>query len=133
MYALMVLTPLLLISDVAFGVPQGFVLGPLLPVMHLSAGGHNTSTMEWSFNYMQMVPRFIFLLICLHADCPQRSLAFTPVYRISPPTSFPGSFVFPQERVTDHSLLWDDERPWERGCTSSWMLLNKLKLNSDRT
>ena len=31
------------------------------------------------------------------------------------PTLFPGSFVFPQEGVVDHSLLWEDERPWERG------------------
>ena len=30
-------------------------------------------------------------------------------------TSLPGSFVFLQEGVVDHSLLWEDERPWERG------------------
>ena len=30
-------------------------------------------------------------------------------------TSFPGSFVFLQEGVVDHSLLWEEERPWERG------------------
>ena len=30
-------------------------------------------------------------------------------------TSLSGSFVFLQEVVVDHSLLWEDERPWERG------------------
>ena len=43
----------------------------------------------------------------------------TPVHWGEPvwkPTSFPVSLVFPQEEVVDHSLLWKDERPWERGC-----------------
>ena len=38
------------------------------------------------------------------------------VFSINNATSFLGSVVFPQEGVVDHSLLWEDERPWERGC-----------------
>ena len=41
-------------------------------------------------------------------------------------TSFQGSFVFPQEVVVeDRSLLWEDERPWERSC---WSNCSKISL-----
>ena len=47
-------------------------------------------------------------------------------------TSFPGSFVFPQEGVVDHSLLWKDERPWERGCSREDSDLSLFKSKRNR-
>ena len=38
------------------------------------------------------------------------------IFLQSIPSSFSGSFVFPQEGVVDHSLSWEDKRPWKRGC-----------------
>ena len=40
--------------------------------------------------------------------------------RTKPPTLFPESFIFPQEAVVNHSLLWEDERPWKWSCKTSW-------------
>lgn len=44
-------------------------------------------------------------------------------------TSFPGSFDFPQEGVVDNSLLFEDERPRERGCHN---LRLSRRLNSEQ-
>ena len=32
----------------------------------------------------------------------------------------------------DHSLLWEDERPWERGCTASWLFVRQYQFIDKR-
>ena len=42
------------------------------------------------------------------------------------------SFLLRSRSKIDHSLLWEDERPWERGCTASWLFVRQYQFIATR-